>query len=64
MPGRMRDETRTMRNSHHSMGLISHAWLAQKIADREAFDEAFKEHEFPKAEIDLPAVPASDLSTS
>ena len=38
MPGRTRGETRAMRKSPHSMGLMSHAALAQEIATREAFD--------------------------
>ena len=63
MPGRTRGETRAMRNSHHSMGLMSHAALAQDLATREAFDEAFSEHELPKPEADLPTAPTSDLPT-
>ena len=63
MPGRTRGETRAMRDSHHSMGLMSHAVLAQKLATHEALDEAFREHGLPKAEIDLPTAPASDLPT-
>ena len=47
MPGRTWGETRTMRESPHSMGLMSHAAFAQGIATREAFDEAFREHELP-----------------
>ena len=47
MPGRTRGETRAMQKSPHSMGLMSHAALAQEIATREAFDEAFREHELP-----------------
>ena len=49
MPGRTRGETRAMRESLHSMGLMSHAALAQGIATREAFDEAFREHELTPA---------------
>ena len=45
MPGRTWGETQAMRQSPHSMGLMSHATLAQGIATREAFDEAFREHE-------------------
>ena len=52
-----------MRDSHHSMRLISHAWLAQQFATREVFDEAFREHGLLKAEIDLPTASASDLTT-
>ena len=53
-----------MRNSHHGMGLMSHdVWLAQKLAVREALDEAFRERGLPKAKIDLPTAPASDLPT-
>ena len=63
MPERTRGETCTMRDSHHSMCLMSRAWLAQKLADREAFDEAFREHSLPKADIDLLTAPASDLPT-
>ena len=63
MPRRTRDETRAMRDSHHSMGLMSHAALARELATREAFDEAFREHTLPKPEADLPTAPASDLPT-
>ena len=63
MPGRTRGETRTMRESPHSMGLMSHATLAQGIATREAFDEAFREHELPVPDADLPTAPASDVPT-
>ena len=41
MPGRTRGEMRVMRESPHSMSLMSYAALAQGIATREAFDEAF-----------------------
>ena len=51
MPGRARGETRTMRGSQHSMGLMFHAALAQQLATREAFDETFREHDLLKAEI-------------
>ena len=44
MPGPTRGETRAMRESPHSMGLMYHIALAQGIATREAFDEAFREH--------------------
>ena len=63
MPGRTRGETRAMRESPHSMGLMSHAALAQEIAICEAFDEAFREHELPPPDADLPTAPASALST-
>ena len=63
MPGRTRREKRAMRDSHHSMGLMSHAAMAQGLATRKAFDEAFREHELPKPEADLPTAPASDLPT-
>ena len=43
------------------MGLISHAALAQGMATREAFDEAFREHELPPPHDDLPTAPASDV---
>ena len=62
-PGRTRGETRAMRDSHHSMGLMSHAALARELATREAFDAAYREHALPKPEADLPTAPASDLST-
>ena len=62
-PGRTRCETLAMRDSHHSMGLMSHASFAQNLATREAFDEAFREHDLPNAEINLPTAPASDLPT-
>ena len=45
------------------MGLMSHAALAQGIATREAFDEAFHEHELPPPDADHPTAPASDVST-
>ena len=64
MPGCTRGETRAMRESSHSMGLISHAALAQGIATREAFDEAFREHELLPPDADLPTAPASDVLTS
>ena len=63
MPGRTRGETRAMRESPRSMGLMSHAALAQGIATREAFDEAFYEHEIPPPDADLPTAPASDVPT-
>ena len=63
MPGRMRGETRAMRESPRSMGLMSHAALAQGIATREAFDEAFHEHALPPPDADLPTAPASDVPT-
>ena len=63
MPGRTRDETCATRDSHHSMGLMSHAALAQGLATREAYDETFREHELPTLETDLPTAPASDLPT-
>ena len=63
MPGRTRGETRAMRESPRSMGLMSHAALAQGIATREAFDEAFREHELPSPDADLPTAPASDVPT-
>ena len=63
MPGRTRGETRAIRESLHSMGLMSHAALAEGIATREALDEAFREHELPPPDADLPAAPASDVPT-
>ena len=63
MPGRTQGETRAMRESPRSMGLMSHAALAQGIATREAFDEAFHEHELPPPDADLPTAPASDVPT-
>ena len=45
------------------MGMVSHAALAQEIATREAFDEAFREHELPPPDADLPTAPASDVPT-
>ena len=47
LPGRTRGGTRIIRDSHHSTGLMSmpnHAWLAQILANHEAFDEALREH--------------------
>ena len=63
MPSRTRGETRAIRESPHSMGLMSHAALAQGIATREAFDEAFREHELPPPDADLPTAPTSDVPT-
>ena len=63
MPGRTWGETRAMRESPRSMGLMSHVALAQRIATREAFDEAFREHELPPPDADLPTAPASDVPT-
>ena len=63
MPGHTRGETRAMQESPHSMGLMSHAALAQGIATREAFDEAFREHKLPPPDADLPTAPASDMPT-
>ena len=63
MPGCTRGETRAMKDSHHSMGLMPHVALAQGLAIRQAFDEAFREHALPKPEADLPTTPASDLPT-
>ena len=63
MPGGTRGETRAMRESPRSMVLMSHAALAQGIATREAFDEAFREHELPSPDADLPTAPASDVPT-
>ena len=63
MPGRTRGETRARRESPRSMGLMSHAALAQGIATREAFDEAFRKHELPPLGADLPTAPASDVPT-
>ena len=63
MLGRTRGETRAKRESPRNMGLMSHAALAQGIATREAFDEAFREHELPPPDADLPTAPASDVPT-
>ena len=63
MLDRTRGETRAMRESPRNMGLMSHAALAQGIATREAFDEAFREHELPPPDADLPTAPASDVPT-
>ena len=63
MPGCTRGETRAMRESPRSMDLMSHAALAQGIATREAFDEAFHEHELPPPDANLPTAPASDVPT-
>ena len=63
MPGSTRGETRAVRESPHSMALMSHVALAQAIATREAFDEAFREHELPPPDADLPTAPASDVPT-
>ena len=63
IPGRTRSETRAMWESPHSMGLMSHAALAQRISTREAFDEAFRKHELPPPDADLPTAPASDVPT-
>ena len=63
MPGHTRGETRAIRESLHSVGLMSHAALAQGIGTREAFDEDFQEHELPPPKADLPTAPASDVPT-
>ena len=63
MPRRSRGKTRAMRYSHHTMGLMSHAALAQQRGTREIFDETFREHALPKPEADLPTASASDLPT-
>ena len=63
MPGRTRGETRAMRESPHSMGLMFHVALAQGIATGEAFDEAFREHELLPPDADLPTAPVSDVPT-
>ena len=63
IPERTRGETRAMRESPHSMGLMSHVTLAQGVATRESFDEAFREHELPLPNTDLPTAPASDVPT-
>ena len=63
MPGRTRGETRAMRESPHSMRLMSHAALAQRISPRETFDEAFREHELSPLVADLSTAPASDVPT-
>ena len=51
-----------MRDSYHSMGLISHAALVQQKATREDFDKTFREYDLRKAEIDLPTAPTTDIS--
>ena len=63
MPGCTRGETRAIRESPYSMSPLSHAALAQGMATREAFDEAFQEHELPPPGADLPTAPASDVPT-
>ena len=63
MLGRTRGKARAMRESPRIMGLMSHAALAQRIATREAFDSAFREHELPPPDADLPTAPASDVPT-
>ena len=63
MSGRTRGETQAMRESPRSMDLMSHAALAQGIATREAFDEAFRKHELSPPDADLPTTPASDVPT-
>ena len=63
MPDRTRGETRAMRESPHSMGLMPHAALAQGIATREAFVKTFHEHELPPPSADLPTAPANDVPT-
>ena len=62
LPGRTRGETRAMRESPRSMGLMSHAALAQGIATREAFDEAFHEHELLPPDADLPTATPSTVA--
>ena len=60
MPAHTRGETRAMWESLHSVGLISHAALAQGIATREAFDEAFQEHELSPPISDRPRQQRTD----
>ena len=43
------------------MGLMSHAALAQGMATRKVFGEAFRENELPPPDADLPTAPASDV---
>jgi transposase InsO family protein len=57
MPGRTRGETRALRESPRNMGLMSHAALAQGLATREAFDEAFRDYEIPLPSAELPTAP-------
>ena len=63
MPGRTRGETHAIRDSRHRMGLMFHAALAQGLATREAFGEAFREYELPPPDADLQTAPTSDLPT-
>ena len=63
MPAHARGETRAMREFLHSVGLMPHAALAQAIATRKAFDEAFRLHELPPPNADLLTAPASDVPT-
>ena len=63
MSGRTRGKTRAMRDSHYSMGLMSHAALARELTARIQIDEVFREHTLPKPEADLPTAPVSDLPT-
>jgi hypothetical protein len=63
MPGRTRGQTRAILESPHSMGLMSHAALAQGLATREAFDEAFRDYELSPPLAELPTAPASDVPT-
>ena len=58
-----RGKTRAMRYSYHSMGLMSHAALAQRWATRGTFGETFREHALPKPNANLPAAPASNVPT-
>ena len=63
MPGRTRGDTRAIRESPHSMRLMSRAALAHRIAPREAFDEAFGKHELSPLVADLLTAPASNVPT-
>ena len=65
MPRRTQGETRAMKDSYHSMGLMSisdYAWLGENLAHREVIDGALRGHGLPRSQIDLPTAPASDLS--
>ena len=63
IPRRSRGRTRAVRYSPHSMGLMSHAALAQQVATHETFGETFSQHVLPKPEADLSNAHASDLPT-
>ena len=70
MPGRMRGETRAMRDvlqeyahRHGVLSTMEHAAMVSMLAKGEATNEIVRQHGASKDSPDLPTVHASDLST-